>query len=200
MSVAVAGGVGAMPMPVIEASALMYEVPTMLPCPARAEGPNSSWGSTPGMRHMASASAGGTSSSTVPVISPTIPSTIPVISCSAGPAASTAFANGRACAFGTEMSTERPSMPDRAVLAFPDPMLASSRRASSWSSVYWVTGVLSGGEEVGGRLEGIAVDDQRDLAVRHDRRPGQRGALGDLRRERPLDQLALAEQGGDGDG
>src|SRR4051812_50208523 len=99
------------------------------------------------------------------------------------------------------MSTARPSIDDRAVLAVPEPMLASSRRASSWSSVYWVlTGIpFSGGDEVRGRLEGVAVDDQGDLAVGHDGGARQGGVLGDLGRKRPGDQLALAEQGGDGD-
>ena len=59
MSVAVAGGVGSISMPVIAASALMYEVPTMLPISPRAESANSLSGSTPSRRHIASASAGG---------------------------------------------------------------------------------------------------------------------------------------------
>jgi hypothetical protein len=47
----------------------------------------------------------------------------------------TASAIGMTNAFGTEMSTLRPSMLDKAVEAVPEPMLASSRNASSWRSV-----------------------------------------------------------------
>ena len=115
----------------------------MLPTSPSADGAYSLPGSTPSIAQIASASAGETSSSTVPSSSPTVPSTIPVISDSASPIASTASANDSARTLGTEMSTERSSSMDSAVLALPEPMLASSRRASSCRSVYWIlTGVL----------------------------------------------------------
>ena len=49
----------------------------------------------------------------------------------AGPAASTASASGSARAFGTLTSTGRPIIELRAPAAVPEPMLASSPRASS---------------------------------------------------------------------
>ena len=76
-------------------------------------------------------------------MSPTTPRTTPVASASGSPIASTASAIGSTNALGTEMSTLRPSMLDSAVLAVPEPMLASSRKASSWRSVYRGTSVLS---------------------------------------------------------
>jgi hypothetical protein len=54
---------------------------------------------------------------------------------SGAPAASTASASSSAAAFGTEMSTGRPISDDSAVPAVPEPILASSRRASSCMSV-----------------------------------------------------------------
>ena len=89
------------------------------------------------------------------------------------------------------MSTERPSIDDSAVLAVPEPMLASSRSASSWRSVNWVlTGrflsAVSGGEGGGGDArrgalaERVAVDDQGDLAVGEHGAAGQGGVLGHL--------------------
>ena len=69
-------------------------------------------------------------------MSPTTPRTTPVASASGSPIAPTASAIGSTKAFGTLMSTLRPSMLDRAVEAVPEPMLASSRSASSCRSVY----------------------------------------------------------------
>ena len=66
-------------------------------------------------------------------MSPTTPRTTPVTSASGSPIEPTASAIGSTKALGTVMSTLRPSMLDRAVLAVPEPMLASSRSASSWS-------------------------------------------------------------------
>ena len=133
MSVAVAGGVGSSSMPVIEPSALMYDAPTMLPISPRAERANSSPGSRPSMRHMVSASAGGEQQHGAAHVALDAEHDAGHLLL-ASPTASTASANGSACAFGTEMSTDRPSIPDSAVAAVPEPMLASSRRASSWSS------------------------------------------------------------------
>ena len=70
--------------------------------------------------------------------SPTTPSTMPVTSASAAPIGLDGVGDRQhAARSGTEMSTERPSMLDSAVQAVPEPMLASSRSASSWRSVYW---------------------------------------------------------------
>ena len=111
----------------------------MLPISPSAESANSSSGSTPSMRAQR-VGVGRRQRAAAPCRRGRrrSPSTMPVISRSAGPTASTASANGSACALGTEMSTERPSIVDSAVLAVPEPMLASSRSASSWRSVYWV--------------------------------------------------------------
>src|SRR5689334_5424635 len=117
---------------------------------------------------------------------------MPVTSSSGLPMLPTASAMGRTRAAGTEMSTLRASMLESAVLAVPEPMLASSRSASSWRSVYWVLngrGPFSFSdrqEDVGDR---VAVDDEGDLAVREDRRAGERGAVGDLGGQGPGDQL-----------
>src|SRR5918995_3422555 len=141
-------------------------------------------------------------------MSPATPMTTPVTSFSAGPIASTASANGSACAVGTEMSTERPSIDDSAVLAVPEPMLANSRRASSWRSLKVLTGFLSvsgrgeGGSGRAGRralAERVAVHDQGDGAVRQHRAAGERGALGDLGRQRAGHELVLADQARDRD-
>ena len=56
-------------------------------------------------------------------------------SASGSPIVPTASAIGSTDADGTVMSTLRPSMLDRAPEALPEPMLASSRSASSWMSV-----------------------------------------------------------------
>src|SRR5215213_5863975 len=150
----------------------------MLPISASAEIAISSSGSTPSRPHSVAASPSPSSSRTVADMSPLTPITTPVTTRSAGPTASTASANGSAAAVGTEMSTERPSIDDRAVLAVPEPMLASSRSASSWRSLNWVlTGGIpfeeqgSGGEGGNGNsgrgalAERVAIHDQGDLAV-----------------------------------
>src|SRR5215218_1407283 len=161
----------------------------MLPISPRAEAASSSSGSTPSSPHSVAASPSPSSSSTVAVMSPWTPITTPVTSRSAGPTASTASANGSAAAVGTEMSTERLSIDDRAVLAVPEPMLASSRSASSWRSLNWelteeflskrVSGGEGGGGNSGGRAvaERVAVHDQRDLAVGEHGAAGQPGGL-----------------------
>ena len=197
MSVAVAGGVGSISMPVMLGERVdVGGADDVADLAERRTGATSSSGSTPSMRQSASASAGGTSSSTVPACRRRSAEHDPGDSAApGGPAASTASANGSARAFGTEMSTDRPSMRDSAVDAVPEPMLASSRRASSWSSVYVAQRVLSQAvtraEDV---VEGVAVDDQGDLAVGQHGGAGERGVLGDLRRQRPRDELALAER------
>ena len=92
----------------------------------------------------------------------------------------------RAGASGTEMSTGRPSMLDSAVPAVPEPMLASSRSASSCRSVVlrWV--ISEAGASLRRRRgEGVAVDDQGDVAV------GQHGAAG----ERPRGRATSAGSG-----
>ena len=85
-------------------------------------------------RRASAASAGGKRSRTSASMSPEIGRTTAVTGASGGPAASTASASGSASAAGTETSIDRPSIVERAVAAVPEPMLASSRRASScWS-------------------------------------------------------------------
>ena len=85
------------------------------------------------------------------------------------------------------MSTERPSSADSAVPAVPEPMLASSRSASSCRSVNWRAhgaGPFAGVRRRGrgrGRVarrvgERVAVDDQGDLAVGEHGAAGERGA------------------------
>src|SRR4051812_17593034 len=185
----------------------------MLPISPMADWPISDSASTPSIPHRTAASAAPMSSRTIPSISPTTPITTPVTSSSGEPIISIASVNDTAAAAGTEMSTERPSMPDSEVLALPEPMLASSRRASSWSSVKCLligSGFLSGsgrdgdsgdggGRRGGGHLraggrESVAVDDQGDLAAGEHGAAGERRALGDLRRKRAGYQLALADQ------
>src|SRR3954447_7205303 len=153
----------------------------MLPISISADSPISVPDSTPRKPHIWRASLGVKSSSTDAPMSPTTPSTTPVTSASASPIAVTASAIGMTKAFGTVMSTLRPSMLDRAVEAVPEPMLASSRSASSCKSVYWVNGMVlsrSGGD--GDADDCVAVDDQGDLPVRHHRAAGEGGAFGDL--------------------
>ena len=69
--------------------------------------------------------------STWPVTGTTTPHT----TSSGAPAASTASASSSADALGTDSSIELPSSEESAVPAVPEPMFASSRRASSWRSV-----------------------------------------------------------------
>src|SRR3954452_8819183 len=166
----------------------------MLPISISADSPISVPGSTPRNRHICAASLGEKSRRTVAGISPTTPSAMPVASASGSPIEATASAIGSTRALGTVMSTLRPSMVDRAVEAVPEPMLASSRSASSCMSVYWVNGVVlsrSGGD--GDVDDRVTVDDQGDLPVRHHRAAGQRGAFGDLGGQRAGDQLVLAD-------
>ena len=128
-------------------------------------------------------------------MSPTTPSAMPVASASGSPIAPTASAIGSTQAFGTVMSTLRPSMLDSAVEAVPEPMLASSRSASSCMSVYWVNGtVLSGSGGDGDVDDGVAVDDQGDLPVREHGGARQGGAVGDLGGQRTGDELVLADR------
>src|SRR5918912_1166657 len=169
----------------------------MLPISCRAESPISVPASTPSIPHISSASCGVNSSSTEAPMSPTTPSTTPVASASGSPTVLTASAIGSTRAAGTVMSTLRPSMLERAVLAVPEPMLASSRRASSCRSLYWLTWFLSGSGGDGHCDDGVAVDDEGDLAVRQHGGPGEGGAVGDLGRQRPRDELVLADQAGD---
>ncbi len=103
----------------------------MLPISISADSPISVPASTPSRPHICLASLGVKSSSTEAAMSPTTPSTTPVASDSGSPMAPTASAIGSTYVFGTVMSTGRPSMLDRAVLAVPEPILASSRSASS---------------------------------------------------------------------
>ena len=107
----------------------------MLPISISAETPISVPASTPSSVHISSASLGVNSSSTDAGISPTTGMTTPVYSASGSPIVPTASAIGSTDADGTVMSTARPSMLDRAPEALPEPILASSRRASSWISV-----------------------------------------------------------------
>ena len=128
-------------------------------------------------------------------MSPTTPSAMPVASASGSPIVPTASAIGSTLALGTVMSTLRPSMPESAVEAVPEPMLASSRSASSCMSEYRVIGsVLSRSGGDGDVDDRIAVDDQGDLPVRQHRAAGQGGAVGDLGGQRAGDELVLADQ------
>src|SRR3954452_11792392 len=150
----------------------------MLPISISADSPISVPASTPSRPHICDASLGENNSRTVAGISPTTPRAIPVASASGSPIEPTASAIGSTLAVGTLMSTLRPSMLESAVEAVPEPMLASSRSASSCMSVYWVNAIVlsrSGGN--GDVDDRIAVDDQGDLSVRHDRAAGQGGAV-----------------------
>ena len=100
---------------------------------------------------------------------------------------------------GTEMSTERPSSSDSAVLAVPEPMLASSRRASSWMSVKLV---LTGGSFCWrGAVRSAASASQSTIrAIWPSARtapPDSAACSADLGRQRAGDQLALADELGD---
>src|SRR3954467_4640535 len=172
----------------------------MWPISIRADAPISVPASTPSKPHICDASLGENSSRTVAGMSPTTPSAMPVACASGSPIESTASAIGSTLALGTLMSTLRPSMLESAVEAVPEPMLASSRSASSCMSVYWVNGIVlsrSGGN--GDVDDRIAVDDQGDLPVRHHRAAGQCGAIGDLGGQRAGDELVLADQASDGE-
>src|SRR5919198_4695803 len=179
----------------------------MLPISPSAETPTSEPGSTPRRAQSSSASDGGKSSRTIASRSPPTGSTTPVTVVSGGPTASTASASGSATAFGTETSIVLPSRLESAVAAFPEPMLASSRRASSCRSVYLVTlsvllsGCVHDRRPVGGRSgKGVAVDDQGDLAVGEDGTAGEGGPAGERRGEGSGNQLALADERIDGHG
>src|SRR3954454_24795093 len=183
----------------------------MLPISLRAETASSVPGSTPSMPASEPASATGKTSRTTAAMSPASGMTTPVTSSSGGPTASTASSSGSTNALGPEMSTERPSIWDRAVPAVPEPMLASSRRASSCMVVNVLMGsqgsfrVLGSGGDTGrpigaGGVDGIAVDDQGDAAVGQHGAAGDGGTVGDVGRQRAGEQRALADQPGHGEG
>src|SRR6185312_14313908 len=195
--------------PVIAPSDPMYEAARMLPISPSAEIASSVPASTPSIPHRVPPSSTGKTSSTTASMSPASGIATPVTSCSAGPTASTASASGRTSALGTEMSTERPSIWESAVPAVPEPMLASSRRASSCrlESVMVFESFrkpYSGGDtgrpSGAGGVDGVAVDDQCDAAVGQHGPARDGGGAGDARRQRAGDQLALAHQPGDGEG
>src|SRR5438093_10393486 len=177
----------------------------MLPISPSADSATSLPGSHPSRPVISSASSGENSSRTIASMSPKTGSTTPVTTASAGPAASTASASGSATAFGTETSIARPSSPERAVAALPEPMLASSRSASSWRSEYLVTSgsPLGSGHDwrpVAACLgQGVAVDDQGDVAVREDCPSGEGGLAGELGGKRSGHELALPDQADDGE-
>src|SRR3954463_8662388 len=181
----------------------------MLPISLRAETASSVPGSTPSMAASEPASSTGKTSRTTASMSPASGIATPVTSCSGGPTASTASASGSTSALGTEMSTDRPSICESAVPAVPEPMLASSRRASScrlervmvfdsFRKPY--SGGDTGRPSGAGGVDRVAVDDQCDAAVGQDGTAGHGGAARDARRQRAGDQLALAHQPGDGQG
>ena len=156
-------------------------------------------------RTCASASLGETSSRTVASMSPTMPSTMPSSRCSASPMASTASASGSAerARHGDVDGRARASprarcrrCPSRCWRARAE-RRAGVRCTGSRDVVLSQAATRAGG---GGASTRVAVDDQGDLAVGHDGAARQGGVLGDLGRERPGDQLALAEELGDGDG
>ena len=99
---------------------------------------------------------------------------------------------------------------DSAVPAVPEPMLASSRSASSCRSerAVMVTspfGSRSGGDtgraSGAGGVDRVAVDDQGDAGRRRARRRRtRRRCSATLGRQRAGDQLALADEPGDGEG
>src|SRR3954465_13564364 len=179
----------------------------MLPISLRTETASSVPGSTPSMAASEPASSTGKTSRTTASMSPASGIATPVTSCSGGPTASTASASGSTSALGTEMSTERPSIWDSAVPAVPEPMLASSRRASSCMVVNVLIGlrgpfeVLGSGGDTGraigaGGVDRVTVDDEGDAAVGEDGAARYRGTVGDVRRQRAGDQLPLAAQAG----
>src|SRR3954451_1801188 len=179
----------------------------MLPISLRAETASSVPASTPSMAASVPASSTGNTSRTTASMSPASGIATPVTSCSGGPTASTASASGRTNALGTEMSTERPSIWDSAVPAVPEPMLASSRRASSCMVVNVLMGlrgpfeVLGSGGDTGratgaGEVDRVAVDDEGDAAVGEDGPARHRGTVGDVGRQPAGDQLPLADEAG----
>ena len=98
----------------------------------------------------------------------------------------------------------RPSMPDSAVLAVPEPMLASSRSASSWRSVYSVLteGPFALRRDEGGDVASTSASQSTIRAIwpSDSTAPPERAApLGDLGRQRAGDQLVLADQLRDGE-
>ena len=108
----------------------------MLPISPSAERPVSVSASTPSMRADASrASSSPITSSAVASTWPETGTTTPHTTSSGAPAASTASASSRADALGTDSSIGLPSSDESAVPAVPEPMFASSRRASSCRSV-----------------------------------------------------------------
>src|SRR5919199_188405 len=180
----------------------------MLPISLRAETASSVPGSTPSMPASVAASSIGKTSRTTASMSPASGIATPVTSCSGAPTASTASASGKTNALGTEMSTERPSSWDSAVPAVPEPIFASSRSASSCMVVNVVMvfrgpfEVLGSGGDTrraigAGGVDGVAVDDEGDAAVGEDGTARHRGTVGDVRRQRAGDQLALADEAGD---
>ena len=150
--------------------------------------PTSVSASTPSRLQSVAASAGGKSSSTTRVdVAEDRQDDRRSRASSGRPAASTASASGSASAAGTETSIGRPSICESAVAAVPEPMLASSRSASScWSEYVVFTGAsLRGcrdGSDVSGRrgADRVAVDDEGDLAVREHGAARGAAAAGEL--------------------
>src|SRR3954452_16262301 len=205
----------------------------MFPTSWSADSPSSVPASTPRSEQRTSASRRPKRSSTIASSSPTIGSTTPVVLESGSPSSSTAserrsatvfgtstsIGRGRgaptpppaperrsATVFGTSTSIGRPTSRESAVAALPEPMFASSRSASSSSSVKVVfTLFLLGCCGETGRAAAIpdrdrvAVDDQGDVAVGEHCAAGDRAAVADLGRQRARDQLALADQAVDGE-
>src|SRR3954462_4087610 len=180
----------------------------MLPISLSAEMASSVPASTPSIPASVAASSTGKTSRTTASMSPASGMAAPVTSCSGGPTASTAWPSGRTNALGTEMSTERPSICDSAVPAVPEPMLASSRRASSCMVVNVLMGlrgpfeVLGSGGDTGratgaGGVDRVAVDDEGYAAVGEDGPARHRGTVGDVGRQPAGDQLPLADEAGD---
>ncbi len=106
----------------------------MLPISPSAERPVSVSAWTPSIAQIVAASASGMTSSAVASTWPVTGTTTPHTMCSGAPAASTASASSSADALGTDSSMGQPSSDDSAVPAVPEPMFASSRRASSCRS------------------------------------------------------------------
>ena len=155
----------------------------MLPISPSAEAAISSAGSTPSRPHRIAASFSPSSSRTVASRSPTTPMTTPVTSRSAGPIGVDGVGERAAPApSGRRCRRAGPSIADSAVLAVPEPMLASSRSASIWRSVKCGAhgGVLSSVRRGRGRERARA----RPRRARRSRRSGRSGRRAARRRRR----------------
>src|SRR5579871_5517571 len=167
----------------------------MLPISPSAEAANSESGSTPSRPQSTRLLAGEKTSSINPGTSPETGRTTAIACSSGAPSASTASASGRARATGTARSIETPVIDESALAAVPEPMFAISRRASSSSSEKLVVDMRVPPWWGSGRVgEGVAVDDQGDLAARQDGGSADCAGAVEGGRKRAGDELALAHE------